>query len=100
MLRGIIAVFKEARSICAGLETECATIRRQIDRFGRELAYCQLRSALTNRDRASVSESLRTLSGCSVGPVVQLVTRLTEKWPAPLMWAYQARQALRSTGRT
>jgi glycosyltransferase involved in cell wall biosynthesis len=65
MLTGIIAVLKEAQAMCDGLPAETAAIRRQIARFERELARCELRRSLSQR------------------------------WPVALAWALRLRQALR-----
>jgi hypothetical protein len=66
MLLGIIAVLKEARTMCDGLPAETAAIRRQVARFERELARLTLRRSLSQR------------------------------WPAAFAWASRVRHALRA----
>jgi glycosyltransferase involved in cell wall biosynthesis len=97
MLKGILRVFAAADPRCASLSSERAAVRRQILRFETALARAELRESLRQSDLPSALRSLEALSDLCPGLMLSTVTRLSAHWPAPLLWAYRVRRAIRSS---
>ena len=96
MLKGILRVLKAADVRCAGLTTERAAVRRQIQRFQTELARVELGESLRQSDVPMALRSLEALSGLRGGLGLSAVAKLSARWPTPLLWAYRVRRAIRS----
>jgi glycosyltransferase involved in cell wall biosynthesis len=94
MIRGILKVLRHVDVLLDDLPQERNALRRQIERFTRELPRAELRASLQRSDAAAAARILR-LFGERGGGMVAACARLASRWPQPLLWAYRLRRAVR-----
>jgi glycosyltransferase involved in cell wall biosynthesis len=96
MIRGILRVLRSAESLCDQRPDDLEAIRRQVQRFDRELPRVELRAALQRRDVDAATRMMQTLSAERGGWVLPALAWLSARWSQPLLWAYRLRCALRA----
>lgn len=96
MVAGIWSVFQRIDTICEQLPIERAAVRRQIRRFETDLAILDLRESLRNGEAAKAAHFLQVAAALRGGCAYPLAAHVSARWPQPLLWAYQLRQALRT----
>jgi len=95
MVAGILSVFQRIDRACERLPIEQAAVRRQIRRFEADLAILDLRESLRNGEAAKAAQFLKVAAALRGGCAYPIAAHVSARWPKPLLWAYQLRQALR-----
>jgi len=94
MIRGVMNVLRHIDSLLDELPEEREALRRQIQRFTRELPRADLRASLQRRDAAAAARVLETIAAERGGWLLAAFARLTSCWPQPLLWAYRLRRGV------
>jgi glycosyltransferase involved in cell wall biosynthesis len=98
-LRGGIRVLERARAHCDHLPVEQAAIDRQLAWFRERLLIASARMHLLRREFADATRSFERLHALTDNVSARLMAHISRRAPRALLWAYQARAALRATRR-
>jgi GT2 family glycosyltransferase len=94
-LRGGILVLQRARSFCDEHPVELAAINRQVAWFEQRLVLANAKTHLLRREFADATRHFERLHVLTDNVSSSLVARISRRLPRALLWAYQARTALR-----
>jgi glycosyltransferase involved in cell wall biosynthesis len=95
MIRGVMRVLQHVDGALGNWPAEREVLRRQMERFERELPRAELRATLQRNDAAAAARALRALAADRGGWLLSTVARITQYWPQPLLWAYRLRRSVR-----
>ena len=95
-LRGGILVLQRARNACDGRPVERAAIDRQVAWFEQRLVLADAKTHLLRREFADATRHFERLHVLTDNVSSSIIARISRRLPRALLWAYQARAALRT----
>jgi glycosyltransferase involved in cell wall biosynthesis len=95
MLKGILAVLQDIRSICKNGSPEERAVDSQIARFRRQLLVGEAREYISSGEPRNAIESLKQIAEHERGYVLSALLRVARVWPSALSYSYRTKRAYR-----
>ena len=99
-LRAAIFVLQRARELCDGRPIEREAIDRQLARFEQRVLLVSAKAHLLRREFADATKNFERLHALTDNVSSRFIARVSRRLPRTLLWAYQAKAALRAFRRT
>ena len=93
-------MLQRARELCDGRPVEREAIDRQVARFEQRVLLVSAKAHLLRREFADATKNFERLHALTDNVSSRFIARISRRLPRTLLWAYQAKAALRAFRRT